>query len=118
MNTQTSPVRLAPIRLTGSGSDRSTSGFSRSEGAGFDGRVGTLVTMSGRSGAPFSYADIRPYEVAESLSELRGSEHGVVTLPLELAWGGRTEFDLDDDYDRAAVYKIVLEEGNAEHLWR
>ena len=79
---------------------------------------GTLVTMSGRSGEPFSYADIRPYEVAESLSELWGPEHGVVTLPLELAWGGRTEFDLDDDYDRAAVYKIVLEEGNAEHLRR
>lgn len=40
----------------------------------------------------------------------------MVALPLELAWGGRTEFD--DDYDRAAVYKIVLEEGRVDHQRR
>ncbi|MFG2248166.1 hypothetical protein [Spirillospora sp. NPDC048823] len=74
--------------------------------------------MEGHSGAPFSYTETRPYEVAGSLSELQGPEHGVVVLPLELAWGGRTEFDLDDDYDRSAVYKIVLEEGGAEHQRR
>jgi hypothetical protein len=37
---------------------------------------------------------------------------------MELTWGGRTEFDLDDAYDRAAVYKIVLEEGGADHQRR
>ena len=52
--------------------------------------------MEGHSGAPFSYAETSRYEVAGSLSELQGPEHGVVVLPLELAWGGRTEFDLDD----------------------
>jgi len=72
--------------------------------------------MSGQGGAPFSYAETRPYEVAGSLEELQGPEHGVVALPLELAWSGRTEFDLDDDYDRAAAYKIVLEEGAGRHL--
>jgi hypothetical protein len=77
-----------------------------------------MVGMSSRSGAPFSYAEVRPYVVVGSLDELRGPEHGVVALPLELAWGGRTEFDLDDDYDRAAVYKIVLEEGGVDHLRR
>ncbi|MFE9324322.1 hypothetical protein ACIHDR_10870 [Nocardia sp. NPDC052278] len=40
----------------------------------------------------------------------------MLRLPVELAWGGRTEFDLDDAYDRTAVYKIVLEEGAARHL--
>ncbi|WP_187361325.1 hypothetical protein [Phytoactinopolyspora mesophila] len=64
-----------------------------------------------RSGAPFSYADIKPYAVPSQLEELRGPEHGLVTLPHEVAWGGRREFNLDDDYDRAAMYKIVLEEG-------
>ncbi|ONM48167.1 hypothetical protein B0T44_24240 [Nocardia donostiensis] len=37
-------------------------------------------------------------------------------MPIELAWSGRREFDLDDDYDRAAVYKIVLDEGTAKNL--
>lgn len=76
---------------------------------------GTLVGMSGQGEAPFSYAAIRPYAVVGSLEELDGPVRGVVRLSLELAWGGRTEFDLDDDYDRAAVYKIVLEEGSVEH---
>ncbi|GAA4227863.1 hypothetical protein GCM10022254_16600 [Actinomadura meridiana] len=74
--------------------------------------------MKGHKAAPFSYAETKPYAAVESLGELQGPEHGVVVLPLELAWGGRTEFDLDDDYDRAAVYKIVLEEGGMEHQRR
>lgn len=45
--------------------------------------------------------------VADSLSELRGPEHGVPWLPIEPAWSGRREFDLDDGYDRAAAYKIA-----------
>ncbi|MFQ6228275.1 hypothetical protein [Nocardia sp. NPDC002869] len=72
--------------------------------------------MSSRSDTPFSFSEVRPYEVVDSLSELRGPEHGVLQLPIELAWGGRREFDLDDDYDRAAVYKIVLDEGTAKNL--
>ncbi len=68
--------------------------------------------------APFSYAEIRPYAIADSLSELCGPEHGVLGLPRELAWSGRRRFDLDDDYDRAAVYKIILEEGREEHFRR
>jgi hypothetical protein len=67
---------------------------------------------------PFSYADVRPYAVAGSLDELRGPEHGAVELPRELAWSGRRRFDLDDDYDRAAVDKIILEEGREEHFRR
>jgi hypothetical protein len=39
-------------------------------------------------------------------------------LPHELAWSGRRRFDLDDDYDRAAAYKIILEEGREEHFRR
>ncbi|MBT2227959.1 hypothetical protein [Nonomuraea sp. NEAU-A123] len=76
----------------------------------------TLVSMNAQRGAPFSYVDIRPYVVAESLDELRGPVHGVVTLPHELEWSGRRRFDLDDPYDLGAFYKIVLEEGRQEHL--
>ncbi|HEY6277253.1 MAG TPA: hypothetical protein VIX86_13090 [Streptosporangiaceae bacterium] len=68
--------------------------------------------------APFGYAEVRPYAVAASLDELRGPVHGVLELPHELAWSGRRSFDLDDDYDRAAAYKIILEEGREEHFRR
>ncbi|GGK40706.1 transcriptional regulator [Nocardia camponoti] len=72
--------------------------------------------MSDHRAAPFSFAEVRPYEVVSSLADLHGPEHGVLRLPTELAWGGRTEFDLDDSYDRTAAYKIVLEEGTDRHL--
>jgi hypothetical protein len=74
--------------------------------------------MSSRDDAPFTYAEVRPYAVAESLDELQGPAHGVLELPHELAWSGRRRFDLDDDYDRGAAYKIVLEEGREEHFRR
>jgi hypothetical protein len=74
--------------------------------------------MSSRNEAPFSYAETRPYAVAESFEELRGPAHGVLELPRELAWSGRRRFDLDDDYDRAAAYKIILEEGQEEDFRR
>jgi len=76
------------------------------------------VVTSPRGTEPFSYAEIRPYAVAESLDELRGPAHGALVLPRELAWSGRHRFDLDDDYDRAAAYKIILEEGREEHFRR
>ncbi|MFD2079497.1 hypothetical protein SAMN05421678_11619 [Actinopolymorpha cephalotaxi] len=63
---------------------------------------------------PFSYAEVRPYAVTESLEELRGPDHGFLDLPQHLAWSGRRRFDLDDDYDRAAAYKIILEEGRED----
>jgi hypothetical protein len=60
---------------------------------------------------PFSVADVKPYAVPVRLDDLQGPDHGMVTLPRDVAWSGRREFDLDDEYDRAAMYKIVLEEG-------
>jgi hypothetical protein len=74
--------------------------------------------MSSRDDAPFTYAEVRPYAVAESLDDLQGPAHSVLELPHELAWSGRRRFDLDDDYDRGAAYKIVLEEGREEHFRR
>jgi len=74
--------------------------------------------MTTKRGVPFTYAEVRPYAVAESLDELRGPVHGCLELPHELAWSGRREFDLDDDYDRVAAYKIVLDEGRHEHFRR
>ncbi|WP_227997519.1 hypothetical protein [Nocardia australiensis] len=72
--------------------------------------------MSDHTETPFSFAEVTPYEVVDSLTELHGPEHGTLHLPVELAWSGRTEFDLSDDYDQTAAYKIVLEEGTRRHL--
>jgi hypothetical protein len=74
--------------------------------------------MSTIGNARFTYAEVRPYAVPEDLDELQGPVHGVVVLPHELAWSGRREFDLDDTYDRTALYKIVLEEGGRQDLRR
>jgi hypothetical protein len=74
--------------------------------------------MSSGEDALFSYAQVRPYVVAASLGELKGPVHGSLELPRELAWSGRRIFDLDDDYDRSAAYKIILEEGQEEHFRR
>lgn len=77
---------------------------------------GTLGFVSSAERVPFSYGQVRPYVVAESLDELCGPVHGLLELPRELAWSGRRSFDLDDDYDRSAAYKIILEEGQEEHF--
>ena len=69
-------------------------------------------------GVPFTYAETRPYAVAESLDELRGPVGGTLELPHDLAWSGRRVFDLEDDYDRSAAYKIVLEEGREDDFRR
>src|SRR5215475_14563280 len=74
--------------------------------------------MASRETAPFSYDETRPYAVAESLDDLRGLVDGVLELPHDLVWSGRRQFDLSDDYDRSAAYKIVLEEGREEHFRR
>ena len=81
-------------------------------------RIGHTGCMSSAEGVPFSYAQVRPYVVAESLDELRGPVHGPLELPRELAWSGRRSFDLDNDYDRSAAYKIILEEGQEDHFRR
>lgn len=74
------------------------------------------AVVSPKRPVPFSYADVKPYSVPDALDDLHGSERGVITLPHQAAWGGRREFD--HDYDRAAMNKIVLEEGQESDQWR
>lgn len=80
--------------------------------------IGHTGFMDVQGGEPFSFAAVKPYVVAESLDDLHGPDHGEITLSHALAWSGRRSFDLDDDYDHVAVYKIVLEEGLEEDLRR
>lgn len=57
-----------------------------------------------------AYAERRPYAVPESLGDLAGPRHGWITLPPGLGWTGRTDYNLDDEADRAVLYERVLVE--------
>ncbi len=54
----------------------------------------------------------------ESLDELRGPTHGVVDLPLHLAWSGMTSYDLGKPRQRMGLYRTVLHEGLHDDLPR
>lgn len=52
----------------------------------------------------------------ESLDELHGPAHGVVELPLHLAWSGMTSYDLGKPRQRVGLYRTVLHEGLHDDL--
>jgi len=56
------------------------------------------------------YADIRPYTVPESLSELTGPTSGIVDLPTSLDWSQQRHYDLGIDKDRRRLYETVIRE--------
>ncbi|AZM93752.1 MULTISPECIES: hypothetical protein [Streptomyces] len=51
-----------------------------------------------------------------ALDELAGPEHGVVELPLHVAWSGLRSYDLDRPRLRMGLYRTVLAEGQHEDL--
>ncbi|MEU5943191.1 hypothetical protein ABZ807_29420 [Micromonospora sp. NPDC047548] len=59
-----------------------------------------------------SYADRRPYVVAETLTALNGPTEGVVALPHHLDWSGHAEYDLSRLGRLASMYKVVLTEAS------
>ncbi|MDQ1015698.1 hypothetical protein [Streptomyces afghaniensis] len=54
----------------------------------------------------------------ESLDELRGPTHGVVDLPLHMAWSGMTSYDLGKPRQRMGLYRTVMHEGLHDDLPR
>ncbi len=51
-----------------------------------------------------------------SLQKLAGPEHGVVEVPLHVAWSGLRAYDLDRPRLRMGLYRTVLAEGGHEDL--
>ncbi|WP_331728267.1 hypothetical protein [Streptomyces sp. NBC_00158] len=51
-----------------------------------------------------------------ALDELAGPEHGVIELPLHVAWSGLRTYDLDRPRLRMGLYRTVLAEGQHEDL--
>ena len=71
--------------------------------------------LSGRK-RKTSYADFRQVLMPESLEAFHGPTHGVVTLPTWIDWSPRKTYNLDDKFDRAAFYSVVLSEAKAAEM--
>ncbi len=52
------------------------------------------------------------------LDELAGHEHGLVELPLHIAWSGLRVLDLDLPRQRTSLYRTVSAEGMRDDLRR
>ncbi|WP_331721163.1 hypothetical protein [Streptomyces sp. NBC_00454] len=78
-----------------------------------------MVMLSSSSAAP-SAAEVFHARYAgrlpASLKELAGPRHGVVELPLHVAWSGLRSYDLDRPRLRMGLYRTVLAEGQHEDL--
>lgn len=75
-----------------------------------DGHHGVVSTTSPPYPPPTpggGYA-LRPVVVADSLDDLHGPLHGKVRLPLHLDASARAVYDLDQEYFRRLVYRLVL----------
>lgn len=78
-----------------------------------------MVMLSSSSAAP-SAAEVLHARYAgrlpASLEKLAGPRHGVVELPLHVAWSGLRAYDLDRPRLRMGLYRTVLAEGQHEDL--
>ncbi|MPY55897.1 hypothetical protein [Streptomyces spongiae] len=54
----------------------------------------------------------------QSLDDLHGPAHGIVDLPLHMAWSGMTSYDMDKPRQRMGLYRTVLHEGLRDDLPR
>ncbi|MET8978046.1 hypothetical protein ABZX85_20775 [Streptomyces sp. NPDC004539] len=54
----------------------------------------------------------------DSLDELHGPTHGVVDLPLHMAWSGMTSYGLGKPRQRMGLYRTVMHEGLHDDLPR
>lgn len=56
-----------------------------------------------------------PRWLPRSLSDLHGPREGVVDLPLDLCWSGRTRYDVGRFRQRVALYNLVIVQGLQAH---
>lgn len=61
------------------------------------------------------FRDIKPYDIVDSLDDLRGPAHGVITPQrLSLKPIGRTTVNIDDDRDCSEMYRAALTDCSAD----
>lgn len=59
------------------------------------------------------FRDVIPYDVPESLGELRGPASGSMILPHTIHWGPDRRVDLDTEDGRLKAYRTIVREGTA-----
>jgi hypothetical protein len=57
------------------------------------------------------YRDIKPYDAPDRLEHLQGPRSGLLDLPINVYWGPRHTFDLDNQSDVIQTYQAALREG-------
>lgn len=63
-------------------------------------------------GGPVYFRDLKPYEIPESLDQLRGPAGGTIELPHSVLWApGGAGISLDEQGGIGLAYRAVLAEG-------
>lgn len=62
------------------------------------------------------FRDVKPYDIVDSLDDLRGPTSGAVVLPRSVLWVGDGEVDLDRSGGARMVYQAVLAEGTSTDM--
>jgi hypothetical protein len=57
------------------------------------------------------YRDIKPYDAPDQLEQLQGPRNGPLDVPINVYWGPRHTFDLDNESDVIQAYQAALREG-------
>jgi hypothetical protein len=57
------------------------------------------------------YRDIKPYDAPDQLEQLQGPRSGPVEVPINVYWGPRHTFNLDNESDVIETYQAALREG-------
>lgn len=80
--------------------------------------MGAMFEIGPGSDAAAIYRARFARRLPASLGELTGPEHGLVELPLHVAWSGLRVLDLDRPRQRMSLYRTVLAEGMHDDLCR
>jgi hypothetical protein len=56
--------------------------------------------------------------IPRSMAEFRGPEHGMVGLPVRVAWSGLREYDIDNPAERLTLYRSLMDCGQREDIGR
>jgi hypothetical protein len=57
------------------------------------------------------YRDIKPYDAPDRLEQLQGPRSGLLEVPINVYWGPRHTFDLNNESDVIQTYQAALREG-------
>lgn len=60
------------------------------------------------------FRDFKPYDIVDSLDELRGPASGTIRLPHWVRWQADGDVDIDDPGGLRMAYQALLSEGTSE----